>query len=744
MIEVRVHSSMTDTVSSSVGPPAPRRASRGWRALVAGGALVLAWAPHATGQTAPPASTNPAQPAAGRVTLPTVIVTAQKEPADARTLPVSVTAVSADTIGRAGITTIGEAAILAPNTYFSELTARKISNPLFRGIGSSPANPGITSYYDGVPQLNTNSSSLDLMDVEQIELVRGPQSALFGRNSLGGLINIASARPSLSSWSGHLLVPFGSAGARDVRGAASGPLVAGRLGLGLALAYARRDGFTQNDLTGNDLDTREAFTGKGQLLWTPSSLWEARLIITGERARDGDYALTDLGALRENPFHTARDFEGHTDRDITATTILTRREGTRVSLSTTTGFVRWKTSDSTDLDYTPLPLVRRDNAERDFQFTQEVRAASAAGAPVVLGDAVSLKWQSGVFLFTQNYDQDAINHFSPFLLSPFIPVEVSQHSPRSSLDDWGVGLYGQATTTFSQRLDVSLGARLDREHKTAILDTFFSPPIAPDVRVEAERNFSNVSPQVSVTYRVQPERMVYASVGRGFKAGGFNPASPVGGEAYGEEQAWHVEAGLKTTWAQDRVSANVAIFSIDWNDLQLNLPNLSVPGQFYIANVGGARSTGAELEVTGRIDPGIGVFGAFGVTHARFDDGSASPGVDVSGNTLPNTPDYTAAIGAQWSRDLFPGASVYGRGDFAVYGAFQYNDANTAGQEAYSLANFRGGIRGRYVFGEVWVRNAFDTRYIPIAFAYGNFAPSGFVGEMGRPRTFGLSGGVTF
>jgi iron complex outermembrane receptor protein len=238
--------------------------------------------------------------------------------------------------------------------------------------------------------------------------------------------------------------------------------------------------------------------------------------------------------------------------------------------------------------------------------------------------------------------------------------------------------------------------------------------------------------------------MLYASAGRGFKAGGFNPASPAGSEAYGEERAWHVEGGLKTTWARDRVSTNLAVFSIDWNDLQLNLPNPFVPGQFYIANVGSARSTGAELEVTGRVDPGIDVFGALGVTRARFDDGSLSAGVDVSGNTLPNTPEYTASLGAQWSRELVPGATVYGRGDLVVYGALQYDDANTASQEAYSLANFRAGVRGRYVFGEVWVRNAFDTRYIPIAFAYGNFAPSGFIGEMGRPRTFGVSGGVTF
>ena len=110
---------------------------------------------------------------------------------------------------------------------------------------------------------------------------------------------------------------------------------------------------------------------------------------------------------------------------------------------------------------------------------------------------------------------------------------------------------------------------------------------------------------------------------------------------------------------------------------------------------------------------------------------------------MPNTPEYTATIGAQLTRSIGR-ATLYGRGEVAFYGAFEYDDANTARQEAYSLANFRGGVRSGVVFAEAWVRNAFDTAYIPVAFAYGPFAPSGFVGESGRPRTFGINLGVTF
>jgi iron complex outermembrane receptor protein len=648
--------------------------------------------------------------------------------------------VSNDTIESAGIHIVSEAAIFAPNTFFTEWSARKLSNARFRGIGSSPNNPGITTYIDGVPQLSANSSSIELLDVNQIEFVRGPQSALFGRNTLGGLVNITSVRPSVSAWSSTLSVPFGNHGSWAVRGGVSGPIAPNKLSFGVSFAQVDRDGFTVNDVTGNDIDSRSAFSGKAQLLWLPNNAWEGRVIFSGERARDGDYSLNDVGALRNNPFHAARDFEGRADRDVMGTTILARRASGPVVFSSTTGFLNWKTQDVTDLDYTPNPIVTRDNTEKDFQFTQEIRFASAEATPVRLTDAARLRWQSGVFLFTQSYEQDAINSYSPFVVAP---IPVSQHSPRSALDDFGIGLFGQATVTFGDSLDLAAGARFDYEDKSALLENFFDPPISPPARVKADKSFSNVSPQASISYRVQPEQTLYGTVGRGYKAGGFNPASPAGGEAYGEEFSWNIEGGVKTLWAEGRVSANAAVFYIDWDDLQLNIPNPAVPAQFYIANVGGAVSKGVEFEIGARAAAGVDLFASVGYTHARFAEGSISSGVNVEGNKVPNTPEYTASAGAQYSRAFGP-ATMLGRADAVFYGSFQYNDQNSLGQEAYSLVNLRFAVTGRFLLGELLVRNAFDTRYIPLAFPYPSFAPSGFMGEMGAPRTVSVSAGIRF
>ena len=175
----------------------------------------------------------------------------------------------------------------------------------------------------------------------------------------------------------------------------------------------------------------------------------------------------------------------------------------------------------------------------------------------------------------------------------------------------------------------------------------------------------------------------------------------------------------------------------------MNVPNPLVPAQFFVANAAGASSTGVEVEAHARPEPGLDLFGATGFTHARFDTGSTSNGVAVGGNRLANAPSYTADFGVQFIRPL--GAlSLTARAEAICYGDYEYDDPNTAGQGAYTLTNFRAGLRAKHTFGEVWIRNAFDTKYVPVAFPYPGLAPSGFVGENGAPRTFGVRAGVFF
>jgi len=234
-------------------------------------------------------------------------------------------------------------------------------------------------------------------------------------------------------------------------------------------------------VTGHDIDGREASFGKLQFQWIPSAPWSVRLILDGERDRDGDFALGDLAAIRDRPHHVQRDFEGFAHRDIFAPTLLVERQGDVADFSMISGLVDWKTRNATDLDYSPQPAVTRDSTLKDEQFTEEFRLASPAEAPLALTDRLKLKWQTGVLLFSQNYREDSINHYAPFVLDPTLAAPVDETTPpgaasrsgrRALLADHADGLGRTSIST--------AGLRGDYEHKKADLLTSFSPQIAPD------------------------------------------------------------------------------------------------------------------------------------------------------------------------------------------------------------------------------------------------------------------------
>lgn len=674
--------------------------------------------------------------------LPPVIVTVQKTAEDARAVPASVTPVTADTIRDSRPSAITDAALFAPNTFFTESTTRKVSSARFRGIGSTSGDPAITTYLDGVPQLKSGSSNIELLDVSQIEFVRGPQSPLFGRNTLGGIVNVTSARPSLSKWTGTVMAPFGNAGAVEVRGNISGPLTE-KTAVSFAGGKQRRDGFTRNATTNNKLDSRDAAFAKAQLMMLPNPNWEARVIYAYERDRDGDNAMGDLSAIRTAPFHLTRDFEGYANRDINNLTVNLKGTGQTFALESTTGFVKWKADDKTDLDFSSMPLATRLSIEEDRQFTQEFRLSSPENAPFPIG-SMMLTWHAGLAYFNQGHDLDTVNSFSAFVLSPQISFPVAMEIPEGSIDSNGIGLYGRATLAVNEKTDVTAGLRFDHESIDAHLNTRSTPAVPPTSTVADRNSFSDVSPEIAVGYHVTPEHMAYASFSRGYKAGGFNGAAIAGNESYGEEHAQQLEIGLKSTWAAGRVNVNGAFFQIGWDDLQLNVPNPLMPAQFYILNAGGAGSRGVELEVTARPRSNLDVFATWGYSNALFKDGTLVGGVDLSHNEVPYTPAFTASFGGQLSRPLTAAINGYARAEYVVTGEFQYDEANTQSQNAYALLNLRAGARRKQLFGELWVRNAFDSHYVPIAFAHPGFTPSGFIGENGRPRTFGISIGATF
>ncbi|MFM2179807.1 MAG: hypothetical protein RL015_3905 [Verrucomicrobiota bacterium] len=665
--------------------------------------------------------------------LPEMVISSQKIGRDLLNAPISATVADQAFLEQAAIRNVQDAAIYAPNTFLNQFSARKLSNPFFRGVAGSPLNPGVTTFFDGVPQLNGNSSSLELLDVEQIDFIRGPQGALFGRNTVGGLINVTSRRPSLDSFGGEIETTFGNYNSYDVRGRVTTPLIQDQLGFSFAGGYNERDGFTDDTVSGTDIDNRSAYFGKAQFLWTPSDELEVRLIIAGESSRDGDYALNNLAALRSNPRQSGRSFLGYVERDVLMPTLQITYHADAFDFTSTTGFVWWETTDFTDVDYNPFNIASRFNTEKMASFTQEFRFSNPASSPVSLSESATLAWQAGLFFFHSDYDQSVYNDVNP----PLSPIPATFRSGNTAnLTDWGLGLYAQGTLTLWEKLDLTLGVRWDHEDKEADLGSYTVPAFGPPGRRMLENSFSQVTPQASIAYHITPDALAYASFSGGYKAGGFNA---IGDPSYDEETSWNYEIGVKGRILDGDLRFGLAAFYTDWQDLQLN--QLLTPTQFFIANAGDATAMGIELDLAYQVCKNFSLFGSASWQDSEFGSNAIDSGASVANNTLPYAPDYNVTVGTQLDFPVTEQVSLYARADVQFIGTFNYTPQNSFGQDAYTIANFRLGVRGKKWFTEAFVNNAFDTEYIPIAF--GGSAATAF-GESGAPATFGVRTGIKF
>ena len=656
------------------------------------------------------------------------LVTARKVKERASDVPGSVSAVSSSLLLDAGLTSVRDASLRVPNLLMTEFTSRRLSFPFLRGIGSGQGEPGVVTYVDGVPQLTTGSTNLPLFGLERVEFLRGPQGTLYGRNSLGGVLHLISAPPSVR----HELdasATLGSYDQQDFGLSWSGPVVPGELSLGVSGLYSARDGYTTNRFSGNDVDSRESFFGRVQALWTPGDRDEVRFSLHGERARDGGFALGLVSELLHDPRRIDQDFEGRVDRDIVAPSLTWRRFGDSIDFTSITAYETWDAFESSDFDFSPVDGVVRTTTEGQDYVYQELRLSSAQGRPIPLSASADLAWLGGLSLFYANSERSAVNdvHNSP--------IGAGVQTSSGDFEDLGLGLFGQATATLDERLDLTAGVRFDTELKQADLRNTSTLGGSVDVSDSLEEDFSRAVPQLSAAYRPAQGCMLYGSVSMGYKAGGFNLSSGEGDYAFGPETTVSYELGYKQALWRERLNLRLALFYVDWRDMQLTVFDPLAGG--IVDNAGQSSSQGVELELDARVTEHLTLFTAFGSADATFDEYSPAPGIDLAGKRLPFAPETTWSLAAQYGGELASRSRWFLRGEYVMIGEFFYDAANR-GSERYDLASFRAGVERGPLRLETWIKNAFDEVYVPIAFP----DPSGsgdFIGENGAPMTWGVT-----
>ena len=687
---------------------------------------------------AAPAATNEAAMAGNSSTSLQVVVTARKWAEPLQDVPGAVTVKSAAELADTGARDLRDAVRGVPNLTLADFTVRSLTFPYVRGIGSGQNAPAVATYIDGVPQLSYVTASQELLDVERVEFLRGPQGALYGGASLGGVVNIVPQLPS-STLGGYLTISGGDYGAFGARGGAEGPLDSNGLLGSISGGYATRDGYTKNDFTGGKLDRREDWFGRAQVDLPNQGAWDFRLSVTAEQDRDGDYTLYDLASIRARPDHVDHDYEGYNDRDLAQPVFTAQRHGDDADFTSITAFQWWQTRDSTDLDYSPADLMRSFGEETSHAWIQELRLASPVDAPVPVSDRVALHWLAGVFAFDASSASSKLTDYRsggvPALWSgPF------QQETDTSMDNTGVGLFGQTTFTLDKRWELGLGLRDDFEHRAADLSSRVAP--YPAMASAPDRDFNQVTPHASLSYHLTPDMLAYVQVAEGYKAGGFNSQGP---SSYDPETSWNYEAGLKTMWFDRTLTANATIFRTVWHDMQLDVP--VDPTTYGIENAGHARSQGAELELSAQPCHNLEIFAGGALLDADFRNGSTTMtstplgyrSLDIGGNDLPFAPRVTWNTGAELTQELAEHLRGFARAEISGTSRYFFDPGNGASQGAFALVNISVGVTTGNWRAEAWVRNLCDRDTVALALPYPGLAPSGYIGENGAPRTAGAS-----
>lgn len=633
--------------------------------LAVAGILSLAagTAAHAQAGSAPAAAAGPQ--------LEEVVVTARKVEENIQETPVSVTAFNAASIEKLGMVTMTDIALRTPGLNYGNFGDTKLSPTSLRGVvssaGSAGQDPAVGVYVDDVFIGQGADAPLDLYDIERVEVLRGPQGTLYGRSTIGGVIALTTKRPT-DQFEGSAEVGYGNYDQLRIAGSLSGPLAGDVLKGKISAVYDDRDGTTDNawlDVAAND---KHHWTTRGQLLYTPSDTTE--LLVTGEyfeidqrplvfetlRYND-DALLTQLldgNALpRNSDPYDRKVYSNAQSRETLESWSGSAELRMKFGGVEFTSITAYRTHDyfsRTDTERSPIDFAYDGDPEDVDTFSEEVRLTWSTGA---------FDWLAGLYYYDRTAANLSFVEVGADLASLFGAPEITgvRIGSDATTDTTSIAVFGSATWQASEKLDVTLGGRYTSEDRS--IDYVQTDPLdllGGSFSVKDDDSWSKFTPNASLRYRHTPDVMAYVTVSEGFKSGGYNDAlGDANGIAYGPESVWNYEAGLKSEWLDRRVVTNVAVYYMDWTDIQITVDNPATP--IYdpsILNAGKAHSLGLEAEVQAAVTERLTIGLTLSVQEAEYDEGNLPTGEPL--DKIPFAPKYTSDLNAEYSIPLAGGS----------------------------------------------------------------------------------------
>lgn len=646
--------------------------------------------------------------------LAPLVVTADKQEKEAKDIPGSVSVVTEVQLEDYNISDTNEIFQRMPNLFMVE-----------QGPNSGfTAVRGITSYMGGNPPLGIYvddvyypGATLNLFDVERVEVLRGPQGTLYGHNTEAGVINVITKQPE-SEWQTKIGLGYGNYNTKNFSVNTGGALVEDKLSLRAIAKIMDTDGyFTNTADDSDDVDEQQEIDLRGTLRWTPTNKWDIRLTTNIEKY-NGNYAeFAPLDGIKDNPHDVSVDFDGKNAKDATGVYLRASYDMGSMQFLSVTSY-RYEDYDTdNDVDFTSTNSTNLYIDKQEDMGSQEFRLSS--------NDKDSpLKWVAGAYLFTQKTN-GAVRMEVP-------PMSVNfRQKGRTGTN--GGALFGQASYLLWDKLELTAGLRYDRERKKFRYSWTGGGAMGfSDDNGDAKKIFQAWLPKFAASYHFTDDLTAYASVARGSKSGGFNTNyNP--GEPFDTEYNWSYETGIKSNWFDNRLQANLAAFLIKWEDMQVEIPITS--SIYRVVNAGKATSQGFEAELTARPAKGWEVTTGVGMVHSVFDEYDYG-GEDLSGNRVPNVPGFSANLGTtyRFENGLFLNA------EYIHNSSFYWDVENTRKQGSYEIVNAKIGYEYNGYDIYLWGKNLFNTTYVTRAFSNNGT----WYGRAGNPFTFGLSGKITF
>jgi iron complex outermembrane receptor protein len=710
-------------------------------------------------------------------TLEELVVTAQKRSENVQDVPIAITALSPQALKDQHVTNILDLNNLSPSLQIK--TDDNAANPkiFIRGVGLNDFNPNtatpVAIYTDGVYIGSPLAQMGQFFDLDRIEVLRGPQGTLYGRNTTGGAINVISKKPT-QDFTADASAEYGRFNSLNLEGAVGGPIIKDVLAFRLAALYVKDDGHTLNRLTGDHGNDADRWTTRLSLLYTPTSSFQVLAQARYGLSMGGSILAYNRSILPQTAAATGPDgfcapafytsgqcadvlgyantstnkyqgdylFEGHDKVRTYGGSVTATWDLGKLSLVSVTGYDGAWRGDLEDTNAGPDNLITAWYLAKQSVVSEELRAQSNGEGP--------LKWVGGLYLAHDDLKTDSYYDILRAARNP-TPANPSGADLANSIgvfgwpykqttDSWAV--FGQGDYSLTDRLTLTLGLRYSQDRKDFHYVSNAEFGAVTFFAIDKAKTFGSISGKLGAEYKVSPDLNLYASYNRGYKSGGFfggQSVEPANFTPYRDEKVDAFEAGAKSLWFDRRLRANLSAFYYDYQDLQvytLVLQGLVTVQNF--TNASNAEIYGAEAELAATPIKGLDLSLNASWLEATYQNFKSLAG-DYSGNRLPDAPKFSLTAQGRYAWPLL-GGEAHVEADASYRSKVFYDTRNVArlSDPARTFVNAQLGWTTpdkHYEVG-VWGRNIFnETNIVDIIPIEG----LGFdLFNMGLPATAGV------